>query len=219
MASIPITWHRLPSGSPMTSTSPNPTLYLLASQEYLIQLITLLFIYFSFFIINFYWSIAALQCCVSFYCTAKWISYTSLLSLNTFLGFCDSTFSFLPLLPLWLFLLNLLCQLFLVYLVLKCWHTSEISPRPHISSQPTLSVSDFIHSHGFNNSLHTDNSWMYTASETSLLSTRPTYPVGYSTFPIQLSYRNHELNVSKTELVIFLSEMYFSTSVPSLSKQ
>ena len=28
------------------------------------------------FLINFYWSIVALQCCVSFYRTAKWISYT-----------------------------------------------------------------------------------------------------------------------------------------------
>ena len=27
------------------------------------------------FIINFYWSIVALQCCVSFYSTAKWVSY------------------------------------------------------------------------------------------------------------------------------------------------
>ena len=32
-------------------------------------------LFFPFFKINFYWSIAALQCCVSFYYITKWISY------------------------------------------------------------------------------------------------------------------------------------------------
>ena len=27
------------------------------------------------FLINFYWNISDLQCCINFYCTAKWISY------------------------------------------------------------------------------------------------------------------------------------------------
>ena len=34
------------------------------------------FLIYVFFKINFYWCIVALQCCVSFWCTAKWISYT-----------------------------------------------------------------------------------------------------------------------------------------------
>ena len=38
--------------------------------------------------INFYWSIVALQCCVSFSCTATWISYTYIPS-------------FLDILPIW----------------------------------------------------------------------------------------------------------------------
>ena len=29
-----------------------------------------------FFLINFYWCMVALQCCVSFYCITKWISHT-----------------------------------------------------------------------------------------------------------------------------------------------
>ena len=41
----------------------------------------------QFFVCLFYWNIVALQSCVSFYCTAKWIShtYTHILSLLNFL--------------------------------------------------------------------------------------------------------------------------------------
>ena len=39
------------------------------------EIYTYVFFY-EFFKINFYWSIFALQCCVSFYYTAKWVSYT-----------------------------------------------------------------------------------------------------------------------------------------------
>ena len=31
----------------------------------------------SCFILSFYWTVFALQCCVNFYCTAKWTNYTS----------------------------------------------------------------------------------------------------------------------------------------------
>ena len=44
------------------------------------------FLFFFFFLINFYWSIVALQCCVSFYCMAKLISYTYT-HIPTFLDF------------------------------------------------------------------------------------------------------------------------------------
>ena len=38
--------------------------------------------------INFYWGIVAFQCCISFYCTAKWISYTYTY-IPSFLDFCS----------------------------------------------------------------------------------------------------------------------------------
>ena len=36
---------------------------------------------FSLFLVNFYWSIVALRCCVSLYCTVKRISYTYRISI------------------------------------------------------------------------------------------------------------------------------------------
>ena len=39
------------------------------------ELVNLLVFSLSFLKINFYWSIVALQCCISFYCTAEWISH------------------------------------------------------------------------------------------------------------------------------------------------
>ena len=45
---------------------------------------------FLFFFLTFYWSIVALQCYVSFYCIARWISYT-----ETYIPSC------LDFLPIW----------------------------------------------------------------------------------------------------------------------
>ena len=41
---------------------------------------------FVLFFLNFYWSILALQCCVSFHSTAKWISYTYIYIYPLFFG-------------------------------------------------------------------------------------------------------------------------------------
>ena len=49
--------------------------------------------------INFYWSIVDLQCCVSFYCAAKWISYTYTY-ISSFLDFLPVV-RFIPLLLLY----------------------------------------------------------------------------------------------------------------------
>ena len=47
---------------------------------------------FFFSFLNFYWSIVDLQCCISFYCTAKWISYAAAAkSLQSCLTLCDPT--------------------------------------------------------------------------------------------------------------------------------
>ena len=46
-------------------------------KECIARLITIIFAKLKIFMFlkDFYWSIVALQCCASFYCTAKWISY------------------------------------------------------------------------------------------------------------------------------------------------
>lgn len=145
-----------------------------------------------------------------------WYNGRTLLFLKILFLASVTASSLLPLLPPWLLLLSL-CQLFLLYLLLKCWQISEISSKP-----PFL-----LNLHPFCKQPHPttmESTTVYTQTTHKCycqpdLSSEPTYPMGCSTFPIQLFYRNLNLNMSKTELKTFLLKICFSTSVPNLSTQ
>ena len=80
---------------------------------------------FSSFKINFYWSTATLQCCICFYCSAKWINYlythTSPFGLLPYLGH-QSTLSSAPLLfSRFSYLFFVVCFLFIYLFIYISW--------------------------------------------------------------------------------------------------